>query len=116
MGPNSVLNTIHTTHLHFDEERLEAYRSRNTIRVTTTNAKKYVIVDAIQQAVKCIRRDDINISAILPKNLSARQIDKFVETHFDDAALAALGQLTNTKITRPARTHVSTLTKPMGIF
>jgi hypothetical protein len=115
VGPNSVLNTIHVTHLHFEEERLEAYRSRNTIRVTTTNAKKYAIVEAIQQAVKCIRKDDINISAVLPKDLSGGQIDKFVETHFDDAALAELGQLTGTKITRPSRNHVSTLAKPVDI-
>lgn len=109
MGPDAILDSIHATHLLFEEERLEAFRSRNTIRVTTTNAKKYAIVDAIQQSVKSIRRGDINLAALLSKELDGRQVERWIAKHLDDKALAALGEVTNTKIIRKAPRFVGIL-------
>ncbi|CZR51415.1 uncharacterized protein PAC_01291 [Phialocephala subalpina] len=106
-GHNSILNTIHTTYLPNAEERLEVFRSRNTIRVTTTHAKKYAIVDAIQQAVDSIKRGTFNLNGLIPRGADSKKLEEFMETHFDDAALARLSEITNTKIVRTDPRHLS---------
>ncbi|KUJ23624.1 uncharacterized protein LY89DRAFT_777338 [Mollisia scopiformis] len=100
MGQYSVLDSIRNTHLLFEEERFDVFRSRSAIRVTTTNAKKYAIIEAIQESVKGIRRGVINLAALLTKKLSGRQVDKFMDTYLDDTALTCLGEITSTKIVR----------------
>lgn len=106
-GHNSVMNTIHTTYLPNAEERLEVFRSRNTIRVTTTHAKKYAIVDAIQQAVSGIQRRVINLNGLIPRDTDSKKLEAFMETYFDNATLARLAEITNTKIDRTNPKYLS---------
>ncbi|KAE8448750.1 hypothetical protein EG329_008965 [Mollisiaceae sp. DMI_Dod_QoI] len=106
-GRNSALDKIQSTHLLFQEEKLEAFRSRNTIRVTTIHAKKYAIVEAIQQSILGIRRGKIDILALLPRPVNhSRRLEKFMELHFDSSVLARLGDITSTKIARKHLGHL----------
>jgi hypothetical protein len=49
-----VLSGIRNNHLILEGENVEAFPSRSVVRVTTTHAKKNLIVEAVAEAVKSI--------------------------------------------------------------
>ncbi|KAH7308803.1 mitochondrial inner-membrane-bound regulator-domain-containing protein [Rhexocercosporidium sp. MPI-PUGE-AT-0058] len=101
MGRTSVLDHIHTEHLHQENEKLEAFRKRSVIRVTCPHVKKPFIVLEIEEALKRVLREDLFLANLVSSGsdkLQQRRVERWVDRNFDSATLQVLGRLTNTNI------------------
>ncbi|KAG4437480.1 hypothetical protein IFR05_007035 [Cadophora sp. M221] len=108
MGRSSVLDHIHSDHLHQENERLEAFRKRSVIRVTCPHVKKPFIVLEIEEALKRVLRESLSLSNLVPHNpdkLQQRRVDRWVGKNLDSATLQALGRLTNTSIVQQGQNN-----------
>ncbi|KAH6710646.1 mitochondrial inner-membrane-bound regulator-domain-containing protein [Leptodontidium sp. MPI-SDFR-AT-0119] len=101
MGRRSVLDHIHSDHLHQENERLEAFRTRSVIRVTCPRVKKPFIVLEIEEALKRVLMESLSLVNLVPHNpdkQQQRRVDRWVGKNLDSATLQVLGRLTNTSI------------------
>ena len=105
-----ALGSIHETYLILENEKLEAFRSRNVLRVTTSHAKMDMVIQAVQQTLETIRIEKFDLGALAPSQLfidtKPTRIRNWAKTHFDAAALEVLSQLTKTSITKPSKSQV----------
>ena len=103
-GVTSELNSLRLEYLMREEERLEAFLPRGVVRVTTTHAKKRLIVQAIEEAVKGIQKKKIALAHLCleadPTKLPTRQLKRWAMENFGDDVLQELALLTSTTITR----------------
>ncbi len=112
MGPFSVLSRIRTDHLILEGENLEAFTSRDIIRVTTTHAKKDLLVKAVEEAVKSVQKRKIALSSLYPASLgtpTVSKLRKWARKNFDDDLLQELSRMSGTSISRKANSKVSGL-------
>ncbi|EKD14497.1 uncharacterized protein L3040_000024 [Drepanopeziza brunnea f. sp. 'multigermtubi'] len=101
LGNPSVLSEIHAAILHGEGEKLEAFRSRNVIRVTCPHVKKPFVVRDLDDALKRSRTATLSLASLIPvgpKKPTQRQVDRWIQKHFDATTLQSLSRLTNTSI------------------
>jgi len=80
--------------------RIEGYRERHTLRITTTKAISESIVQEIERVLGSIRRVQINLGVLLPPGPGPRwqRLKNWSSTNYDAAMLNELGNLTKTDI------------------
>lgn len=63
-----------------------------------------MVVQAVEEAVKSIRREEIHLGDLFPASYSNkhknRTLAKWMEKNFDDSMLLELSRITNTEIER----------------
>jgi len=103
-GKPSTLAAIFSDLLAGESESIEIFRSRGVIRVTTLQYKRDVVVQAVEEAVKSIRREEIHLSDLYPASYSNkhknRTLGRWIEKNFDDSVLLELSRITDTEIER----------------
>ena len=103
-GKPSTLATIFSDLLAGELESIEIFQSRRTIRVTTFQYKRAVVVQAVEEAVQGIRREEIRLGDLFPANYSSkhknRNLARWIEKNFDDSVLLELSRITDTQIER----------------
>ncbi|KAK2626446.1 hypothetical protein QTJ16_003621 [Diplocarpon rosae] len=101
VGRTSVLDNIQSSYLNGEGEKLEAFRSRKVVRVTSPHVKKPFIVQEFEEALKRSRREHLNLACLVPpgdSKLTHRRVMRWMEKFFDSSTLQSLGELTNTSI------------------
>jgi Mitochondrial inner-membrane-bound regulator len=96
------LSEISANHIAGELEKIEAFRSRGVIRITTGRVKADLIIQDVEQALKRIRRMRISLFDLAPLPENPKVADK----RFDDATLLELSRLTNTDIVRQTQRNV----------
>ena len=61
-----MLSGIRNKYLILEGENLEAFPSRSAVRLTTTHAKKNLIVEAVAEAVKSIEKRRLALGDLYP--------------------------------------------------
>lgn len=89
---------IAAEHIGGEDERIDGFRSRHTIRLTTTRQKSELIINEIEQTLGNIRREDVSLSDLMPPGHNWRQLQKWVDSHFNDSTIKDLSRMTNTEI------------------
>jgi hypothetical protein len=104
---NPPLKVISDSLIQTDEERIEAFRSRRSIRITATREQAKDIAKAIRSAVKNMHR--ITIPLMPLKRLAAgskaalKSPDK---GEFNESVLAELTKLTNAEVAKASENEV----------
>jgi hypothetical protein len=109
VGDNSVLSSIRSKYLILEGENLEAFPSRSVIRVTTTHAKKNLITEAVEEAVKTIEKRKFALGDLYPASLgtpTASRLKTWARRHFDDEVLQELSRTSNSSISRKSKHKV----------
>jgi len=103
------LKSVSTNYISGKLEKIEVFRSRGVIRITSTRDKSAYIVQAIGEALRSVSRLKLPLEVLMPptEKSSHRQRRKWVSKQFNDEALAEIAQLTNTEITTTASGIVS---------
>jgi hypothetical protein len=89
---------IAAEHIGGEDERIDGFRSRHTIRLTTTRQKSELIINEIEQTLGNIRREDVSLSDLMRPGHNWRQLQKWVDSHFNDSTIKDLSRMTNTEI------------------
>jgi hypothetical protein len=113
VGSFSVLSSIRTQHLILEGENLEAFPSRSVIRVTTTHAKKDLVVGAVEEAVKGVEKRKVALGNLYPASLgtpTTTRLKSWARKNFDDKVLQELSRLSGTSISRKSKHKVSQYT------
>jgi hypothetical protein len=100
-GQRSVLGSIAAVHIDGENERIDGFRSRHTIRITTTRPKSELIVHEIEQALKNVQQRTISLLDLKPPSIPRAYTPKFykwTDVHFDEETIQALGNITKTDI------------------
>jgi hypothetical protein len=109
VGSFSVLSGVRTKHLILEGENLEAFPSRNVIRVTTTHAKKGLLIEAVEEAVKGVRKKRLALGTLYPTFLgtpTGTKLRDWVQKTFDDECLQELSRMSGTSISREIKHRV----------
>jgi hypothetical protein len=104
-----VLSGIRAKHLILEGENLEAFPSRDVIRVTTTHGKKNLLVEAVEEAVKGVQKKRLALGSLYPTSLgtpTVTQLRKWARKNFDDEVLQELSRMSGTSISRKAKHKV----------
>jgi len=105
-----ALSSIRAKHLFLEGENLEAFKSRDAIRVTTTHGKKDVVVRAVEEAAKGIQRRKLALGNLYPTflgpSIMPQKLKRWAKKNFDDDVLQELSRMTGTSITRKPRHKV----------
>jgi hypothetical protein len=110
VGSFSVLSSVQTKHLILEGENLEAFPSRSVIRVTTTHAKKDLLVKAIEEAVKGVEKRKLALGNLYPASLgtpTTTRLKSWARKNFDDEVLQELSRLSGTSISRKSKHRVT---------
>jgi hypothetical protein len=109
VGDRSVLSGIRNKHLILEGENVEAFPSRSVIRLTTTHAKKNLIVEAVAEAVKRIEKRKLALGDLYPASLgtpTTSRLKTWARRHFDDEVLQELSRTSNSSISRKSKHRV----------
>ena len=110
MEPSSLLSRIRNDHLILEGENLEAFTSRDVIRVTTTHAKKDLLVKAVEEAVRTVHKRKVALGSLYPTSLgppTANKLRRWARKNFDDDLLQELSRMSGTSLSRKANQKVS---------
>jgi len=108
--PSSLLSRIRTDHLILEGENLEAFTSRDVIRVTTTHAKKDLLVKAVEEAVRTVQKRKVALASLYPTSLvmpTSGNLRRWIRKNFDDDLLQELSRMSGTSISRKPNHKVS---------
>lgn len=117
MGNPSALHNTHSALLQGEGEKLEAFRSRNVIRVSCTHIKKPFVVQDLKDSLKRSRSTILNLVNLMPgpgseplapKKPRPTSVKRWCQKHFDAATLQYLSRLTDTKMVQNSIGVVST--------
>jgi hypothetical protein len=97
-GSRPVLGLIAAEHIGGDDERIDGFRSRHAIRITTTRLKSEVIVNEIERTLKNIRREKIYMGDLMTPGYSWVQLRQWAEAQFNSSIIKDLSRMTNTEI------------------
>ncbi len=109
MGDKPVLSRIRNKYLILEGEHLEAFPSRSVVRLTTTHAKKNLIVEAIAEAVKSIEKRKLALGDLYPASLgtpTTTRLKSWARKNFDDEVLQELSRTSNSSISRKSKHRV----------
>jgi hypothetical protein len=107
-GTSSPLAQISSRYITDDEDSIEGYRSRHTIRITTSRAKCDLIVADIRQTIDNIKRDTIDLLCLVPPPIGkgSSQVKKWISATFDNATIEELGHITRASIQNTSKHRV----------
>lgn len=105
VGPPSALDKICGEGLLFEQEKMEVFRSRNIVRVTTLQHKRRWITNQVKEALNSISRTTIDLRNITPLFDQGASISH----HINPPMLDELSRLTNCLISRTNETLVCRL-------
>lgn len=96
------MNIISSKYITEPDERIDGFRSRCTLRITTSRAKSSLIAGEVEQTLQKIKRLKVDLYGLLTSTRGIRKTDqvKWLASHFDDATLAELSLITRTDIQR----------------
>lgn len=106
------LSAVNVDHIVLDDEKLEIFRSRSVIRITTTNVKRNAIVEAFEKLLETIQVEHFPLGAFIPSNSvhirqkELRSLERSVDRHFDSRTLQELSELTHTSIVKQSKERV----------
>lgn len=104
-----MLSGIRNKYLILEGENLEAFPSRSAVRLTTTHAKKNLIVEAVAEAVKSIEKRRLALGDLYPASLgtpTTTRLKNWARKNFDDEVLQELSRTSNSSISRKSRHRV----------
>jgi len=93
----SFIGNLSSKYITTAEERIEGFRSRNTIRIRTTLAKSLFIIQEIEYALSHIRRVRIDLGDLMPDR-KWPELKNWTEKHFNQKVIDELSALTKTDI------------------
>ncbi|RFU30645.1 hypothetical protein B7463_g5681, partial [Scytalidium lignicola] len=101
-GLRSPLAIISEEYITGDLEKIEAFKSRGVIRITTTRQKSNIIIQKVEEKLQSIRNLEVSLENLVPpaKRADAEQLKEWTNSNLDDVVLSELSRLTRTDIAR----------------
>lgn len=96
-------------------QKLEGFPSKGVIRITASRKKCDIIITQLRRVLKNVQTSKLSLLDLMPppdEKPEIRQLNRWADKRFDDAALQELGRLTNTEITRVLENKVAGDNRP----
>jgi hypothetical protein len=103
-----MLGLIASEYINGEDERIDGFRSKHTIRITATRQKSEVIISEIEQVVQNIRREDIYLGDLMQPGHNWQQLRKWADAQFNSTTIKHLSRMTNTEIDELPKKRVCT--------
>ncbi|KAH8811406.1 mitochondrial inner-membrane-bound regulator-domain-containing protein [Xylogone sp. PMI_703] len=97
----SPLSVISEEYITDEQEKIEAFKSRGVIRITTTRQKADNIIEQLEEKLHSIQRLEVPFGNLVPaaNKDDTKQLEKWIRTNIEDV-LPELSRLTRTDIAR----------------
>ena len=113
---DTPLALLHGEYLAHEDEAMEVFPSRGTIRITTMRHKMDIVISILARDLDSIKREPINLGTLFPKMAKGRDFMAWQDQNFNDDVLQELSQITNTEISRISKNTVGECTVGFQAF